>query len=156
MRGLIELCYFSQTNYWIHFKKKWIVALLMIGFLNKHTALLISIPLTFFIILLELYLGHRWQKKYYTFKETKHNIMLGIIFAVVEALLSGVCIFMMVAIVSVGFKKPPSNIYLYWISLFFFEDFCITSCITSIIIYGSCGRGISRIIHLISSIFPWA
>ncbi len=95
----------------------------MIGFLNNHTALLISIPLTFFLIVFELYLSNRGQKKYYTYTDTKHNVMLGIIFAVVEGLLSGVCILMMAAIISIGFKKPPSNIYLYWISLYFFEDF---------------------------------
>ncbi len=94
----------------------------MIGYLNNHTLILISIPLTFFLIVTEMYIGYRYERKYYTYTDTKHNVLLGIIFAGVEALLSGGCLFVMDAVMNRGFKIAPSNVYAYWISLYFFED----------------------------------
>ncbi|MEO9032374.1 MAG: sterol desaturase family protein [Ginsengibacter sp.] len=94
----------------------------MIGFLNNQSAILISIPLTFLLIVTELYISYRYDKKYYSFTDTKHNILLGVIFAGVEALLSGGCLLMMNVIAGVGFKVAPANAWVYWITLYFFED----------------------------------
>src|SRR5258708_30370332 len=95
----------------------------MIGFLNNQTAILISIPLTFLLIVFEMYISHRYERKYYNNTDTKHNVLLGVIFAGVESLLSGFCLLVMTVILDHGFKKAPSNIYEYWISLYFLEDF---------------------------------
>ena len=44
------------------------------------------------------------------------------IFAGVETLLSVGCLLTMNVIAGVGFKVAPSNVWVYWISLYFFED----------------------------------
>ena len=94
----------------------------MSGILNNQSAILISVPLTFLLIFFEMYIGYRHEKKYYNTTDTKHNILLGVIFAGLEAILGGFCLLMMSVILNHGLKIAPSNIYVYWISLYFLED----------------------------------
>lgn len=94
----------------------------MIGFVNSKFVVLWSIPLTFLLICIELYIGYRQQKKYYSYVDTRDNVLLGIVFAGIEALLGGACLLMLITIHDHGFKMAPSNIYVYWLTLYFSED----------------------------------
>ena len=94
----------------------------MRSLVNNQSTALFCILLTFLLISFEMYIGYRYERKYYTTTDTRHNILLGVIFAGVEALLSGFCILFMSIILSHGLKAAPSNVYVYWISLFFIED----------------------------------
>lgn len=94
----------------------------MIGFVNSKMVVLLSIPLTFLLICIELYIGYRQQQKYYSYIDTRDNVLLGILFAGVEALLGGACLLMLITVYNHGFKTAPANIYVYWISLYLTED----------------------------------
>ncbi len=94
----------------------------MIGFLNNQFVVLWSIPLTFLLIVTELYIGHTRQQKYYSAIDTRDNILLGILFAALEASLGGFCLLMLIEIYKHGFRITPTNIFVYWISLYFLED----------------------------------
>jgi sterol desaturase/sphingolipid hydroxylase (fatty acid hydroxylase superfamily) len=93
----------------------------MSGLLNDKV-IFWSIPFTFLLICIELYIGYRQQKKYYSYVDTRDNVLLGILFAGVEALLGGACLLMLVTIHSHGFKKAPANFYVYWLTLYLSED----------------------------------
>jgi sterol desaturase/sphingolipid hydroxylase (fatty acid hydroxylase superfamily) len=69
-----------------------------------------------------LYIGYRQQKKYYTYTDTRDNVLLGIIFAGIEALLGGACLLMLLTVYDHGFKIAPINLYVYWITLYLLED----------------------------------
>lgn len=94
----------------------------MIGFVTNRFVVLWSIPLTFLLIVTEIYIGYRQQKKYYSITDTRDNILLGLIFAGIEALLGGFCLLVLIAIYKPGFKIAPVNIWAYWLSLYFLED----------------------------------
>ncbi len=94
----------------------------MLGFINNKFVVLWSIPFTFLLVILELYIGHRQHKKYYSIKDTRDNILLGLIFAAIEAMFGGICVLLLFAVYIPALKLAPHNIYLYWISLFFLED----------------------------------
>ncbi|MBS1512167.1 MAG: sterol desaturase family protein [Bacteroidetes bacterium] len=94
----------------------------MMGFINSKMVVIFSIPFTFLLVCIELYIGHRQQKKYYSVTDTKHNVLLGVLFAGVEALLGGACLLMLITIYDHGFRRAPANIYVYWISLYLLED----------------------------------
>lgn len=94
----------------------------MIGFVNSKLVVLWSIPLTFLLICIELYVGYRQQKKYYAYVDTRDNVLLGILFAGVEALLGGGCLLMLLTIYHHGFKMAPVNVAVYWLSLYLLED----------------------------------
>lgn len=81
-----------------------------------------SIPLTFLLICIELYIGYRQQKKYYAYVDTRDNVLLGVLFAGVEALLGGACLLMLITIYQHGVNIAPSNLYVYWLSLYLLED----------------------------------
>ena len=95
----------------------------MIGFVNSKFVALWSIPFTFLLICIELYIGYRQQKKYYAYVDTRDNVLLGILFAGIEALLGGACLLMLITIYDRGFKMAPANFYVYWITLYLSEDF---------------------------------
>ena len=94
----------------------------MIGFVNSKFVVLLSIPLTFLLICIELYVGYRQQQKYYSYVDTRDNILLGILFAGVEALLGGACLLMLMAVNNHGVHLVPTNIFVYWLSLYLLED----------------------------------
>ncbi|MEI9959361.1 MAG: sterol desaturase family protein [Ferruginibacter sp.] len=74
------------------------------------------------MICIELYVGYRQQKKYYSYVDTRDNVLLGLLFAGVEALLGGICLLMLIMVFDYGFHCAPKNIYVYWITLYLFED----------------------------------
>ncbi len=94
----------------------------MIGFINNKFVVLWSIPFTFLLIVLELYIGYRRKEKYYSIIDTRDNILLGLIFAGIEALFGGICLLLLFAVYMPPLKIAPCNIYLYWLSLYFLED----------------------------------
>lgn len=94
----------------------------MIGFLNNQFVVLWSIPLTFLLIVIELYIGYRQQKKYYSIIDTRDNILLGILFAAVEAIFGGICLLMLIGCYNHGLKAAPANLYVYWLLLYLSED----------------------------------
>jgi sterol desaturase/sphingolipid hydroxylase (fatty acid hydroxylase superfamily) len=94
----------------------------MIGFLNNQFVILWSIPLTFLLIVIELYIGHRRGQKYYSAIDTRDNILLGILFAAIEALLGGFCLLMLIEFYNHGFRIAPNNLLIYWLSLYLTED----------------------------------
>ncbi|MEO7047741.1 MAG: sterol desaturase family protein [Ferruginibacter sp.] len=95
---------------------------MMMGFLNSKMVAIWSIPFTFLLIVTELYIGWRQQKKYYTTIDTRDNVLLGIVFALVEALFGGICLLMLIAFYDHGFKIAPNNLFIYWIVLYLSED----------------------------------
>ncbi|WP_460553145.1 sterol desaturase family protein [Ferruginibacter profundus] len=90
--------------------------------MNSKLVVILSIPLTFLLICIELYIGYRQQQKYYAYTDTRDNILLGLLFAGAEALLGGACLLMLIAVYDHGFKMAPVHIYLYWLTLYFAED----------------------------------
>ncbi|MBS1496446.1 MAG: sterol desaturase family protein [Bacteroidetes bacterium] len=94
----------------------------MLGFINSKWVVIWSIPLTFLLIVAELYIGWRQQIKYYNSIDTRDNILLGILFAGVEALFGGVCLLMLFVFYHHGFQLAPHNILVYWLLLYLTED----------------------------------
>jgi sterol desaturase/sphingolipid hydroxylase (fatty acid hydroxylase superfamily) len=94
----------------------------MMGFINSKMVAIWSIPFTFLLIVTELYIGWRQQKKYYNTIDTRDNVLLGILFALVEAVFGGICLLMLIAFYDHGFKMAPHNLFVYWIVLYFSED----------------------------------
>lgn len=94
----------------------------MIGSINNLNIALLTVPFTFLLIVIEIYITHRQQQKYYSAIDTRDNVLLGVVFAAIEASLGGLCLLMLIAIYNHRLISAPVNVFAYWFSLYILED----------------------------------
>ena len=94
----------------------------MIGTITNVQVALLTVPFTFLLIVIEIYITHRQQQKYYSAIDTRDNVLLGIVFGAIEATLGGLCLLMLMAIYNHSLIHAPVNVFAYWFSLYILED----------------------------------
>lgn len=82
-----------------------------------------TIPLYIFFIGLELYLGHIHKKVYYNRKDSINSLLLGLGGAGFDLIMKGFGVLLFYVIINNWQIAKIENIYLYWIALFFVQDF---------------------------------
>jgi sterol desaturase/sphingolipid hydroxylase (fatty acid hydroxylase superfamily) len=87
--------------------------------------LLLNAPLTIALMVIEIIYSTRYDKQYYTVKDTKANLILGGGYILIDALTKGAGILMLAFFYTYGFHLAPSpnQVFLYWFSLLILEDF---------------------------------
>lgn len=95
------------------------------GAFTDQVAMLFSTPITLSLVILEIIISVRYDKQYYTVKDTKANLFLGLGYVVVDTLSRGAGIIALGFFYYYGFKLGAFASYgvLYWFLLVFAEDF---------------------------------
>ncbi len=95
----------------------------MIGFLTAEMAMLISTPITLVLLLLEILYSVKFEKQYYTAKDTKQNVFLAFGYFIIDTLSKGVGLIFLGFFYYCGFHFAPNQTIWYWISLVLLQDF---------------------------------
>lgn len=87
--------------------------------------LLLNAPLTLALMVIEIIYSTRYDKQYYTLKDTMANLLLGGCYILIDVLTKGAGILMLSFFFTYGFHLAPSphQAFLYWFSLLILEDF---------------------------------
>jgi len=92
--------------------------------------LLLNAPLTVALMVIEIFYSTRYDKQYYTVKDTKANLVLGAGYILIDALTKGAGILMLAFFYTNGFHlaPTPNQTFFYWFSLLILEDLSIGLC----------------------------
>ena len=95
------------------------------GIFNDQVAVLFSTPITLTLVLLEIFISVRYDRKYYNSKDTKANLLLGLGYIITDTLSRGAGLFLLAIFYYYGFhfSFSPGHPVLYWIILILSEDF---------------------------------
>ena len=97
----------------------------MNGAITDQVAMLFSTPITLTLVLLEIFISVRYDKKYYNVKDTKVNLVLGLGYVITDALSrgAGLLLLAVVYVYGIHFSLFTNHVVLYWILLVLAEDF---------------------------------
>src|SRR5450755_3170671 len=97
----------------------------MTGSFTDQVAMLFSTPITLSLVLVEIFISVRYDKQYYTAKDTKANLFLGLSYVLVDTVSRAAGIMLLTFFYFYGFHLTSfsNHIVLYWISLVMLEDF---------------------------------
>jgi len=97
----------------------------MTGAITDQVAMLFSTPITLTLVLLEIFISVRYDKKYYNVKDTKANLVLGLGYVITDTLSrgAGLLLLAVVYVYGIQFSLFTNHIVLYWILLVLAEDF---------------------------------
>jgi sterol desaturase/sphingolipid hydroxylase (fatty acid hydroxylase superfamily) len=93
---------------------------------TDQVAMLFSTPITLTLVLLEIFISVRYDKQYYTVKDTKANLVLGFGYMITDTLSRGAGLFLLAVFYFYGlhlFSFISGHFVLYWILLVLAEDF---------------------------------
>lgn len=97
----------------------------MTGPFTDQVAMLFSTPITLSFVLVEIFISVRYDKQYYTAKDTKANLFLGLSYVLVDTISRAAGIIVLTFFYFYGFHPSAfsTHIVLYWILLVMLEDF---------------------------------
>jgi sterol desaturase/sphingolipid hydroxylase (fatty acid hydroxylase superfamily) len=97
----------------------------MTGILTDQVAMLFSTPITLTLVILEIFISVRFERKYYNVKDTKANLVLGLGYVVIDTISRGAGLFLLALLYLYGLHLPvlAGHAVLYWILLVLLEDF---------------------------------
>ena len=97
----------------------------MNGAITDQVAMLFSTPITLTLVLLEIFISVRYDKKYYNVKDTKANLVLGLGYVITDTLSrgAGLLLLAVVYVYGIHFSLFTNHIILYCILLVLAEDF---------------------------------
>jgi len=97
----------------------------MTGTFSDQVVMLFSTPITLSLVLVEIFISVRYDKQYYTVKDTKANLFLGLNYVLVDTLSRAAGILLLTFFYFYGFHPSlfSNHMVLYWILLVLMEDF---------------------------------
>jgi len=97
----------------------------MTGSFTDQVAMLFSTPITLSLVLAEIFISVRYDKQYYTVKDTKANLFLGLGYVFVDTISRAAGIIVLTFFYFYGFHPAvfSNHVVLYWILLVLMEDF---------------------------------
>src|ERR1700716_45839 len=98
----------------------------MIGFLTHEIVMFLSTPITLILVLLEIFISVRYDKHYYSSRDTKANLFLGCCYILTDIISRGLGLLLLTVFYFYGlhFISLPDHMIVYWISLVLLEDLC--------------------------------
>src|ERR1017187_7922807 len=96
----------------------------MMGILTDQVAMLFSTPITLSLVIIEIIISMRFDKQYYTVKDTKSNLVLGQGYVILDTASRAGGIFSLAVIYYYGFQLSILHHQGvgYWIALVLLED----------------------------------
>src|SRR5260221_12078903 len=96
----------------------------MIGFLTHEIVMFLSTPVTLILVLLEIFISVRFDKHYYSARDTRANLFLGCCYIFTDIISRG---FGLLLLTGIYFYAPhippgPAHMIVYWMSLVLLED----------------------------------
>ena len=96
----------------------------MTGVLTDQVAMLFSTPITLSLLVLEIFISVRYDKGYYSAKDTKANLLLGLGYIVIDTLSRGAGLVLLGVFYFYGWHPVwfQDHAVIYWILLVLLED----------------------------------
>lgn len=97
----------------------------MTGVLTDQVAMLFSTPITLTLVILEIAISVKFDKEYYTVKDTKANLVLGLGYVITDTLSRGAGLLLLAIFYLYGLQLHflSNHTILYWVLLVLLEDF---------------------------------
>lgn len=96
----------------------------MTGTFSDEAVMLFSTPITLSLVLVEIFISVRYDKQYYTVKDTKANLFLGLNYVLIDTLSRAAGILLLTFFYFYGFHPSLffNHVIWYWILLVLMED----------------------------------
>ena len=96
----------------------------MIGFLTQEMAMFLITPITLFLVLIEIFISVRYDKHFYSGRDSKANLFLGCCYIFTDIISRGFGLLLLTFFYFYGTHliSPLGHMIVYWVSLVLLED----------------------------------